>query len=104
MLQATDKSNPVFESIVSHILNIAEVDSNITLNDNAVLGKLISPDLALTENYFTYKGSLTTPPCLEIVQWIDFVEPQYLSHEQVFNFNDMYIYIYKIFLKYANRF
>lgn len=84
MLQATDKSNPVFESIVSHISDIAEVDSNITLNDNTVLGKLISPDLASVENYFTYKGSLTTPPCLEIVQWIDFVEPQYLSHKQVF--------------------
>ncbi|XP_043793879.1 carbonic anhydrase 2-like isoform X1 [Apis laboriosa] len=83
LYQATDKSNPVFESIVSHILNIAEVDSNITLNDNTVLGKLISPDIASAENYFTYKGSLTTPPCLEIVQWIDFVEPQYLSHEQL---------------------
>lgn len=84
IFQATDKPNPVFESIVWQIPDITGVGNNITINDTSVLSKLIAPDLASAQNYFTYKGSLTTPPCLEIVQWIDFVQPQYISHEQVF--------------------
>jgi carbonic anhydrase len=33
--------------------------------------------------YYTYLGSLTTPPCNECVIWIVFVEPVEVSHEQV---------------------
>ncbi|MEE4279161.1 MAG: carbonic anhydrase family protein [Halieaceae bacterium] len=32
---------------------------------------------------FHYRGSLTTPPCTESVNWIVFEEPFMLSHEQV---------------------
>ena len=74
----------MFESIVQQISDIIGVGSNITISDNNVLKKLVAPDIASAQNYFTYRGSLTTPPCLEIVQWIDFVKPQHISHEQVF--------------------
>ena len=33
--------------------------------------------------YYTYLGSLTTPPCNECVIWIVFVDPIEVSHEQV---------------------
>lgn len=35
------------------------------------------------KNYFTYDGSLTTPPCAEVVIWIEFKNQIFLSHEQV---------------------
>lgn len=43
---------------------------------------LILDDTQLTE-YYTYHGSLTTPPCSEVVTWIDFKRSIPLSHAQV---------------------
>ena len=34
-------------------------------------------------DYWTYHGSLTTPPCCESVQWIVFETPIKFSHKQV---------------------
>lgn len=84
LLQATNEPNPVFALIVQQIQEIRKAGSNEVLRDSGILSKLIAPDLASAQDYFTYKGSLTTPPCLEIVQWIDFAKPQHISHEQVF--------------------
>lgn len=35
------------------------------------------------KSYYTYKGSLTTPPCSESVHWVVFKEPIILSVEEV---------------------
>jgi carbonic anhydrase len=34
-------------------------------------------------SYFTYPGSLTTPPCSEIVEWIVLQNPIEASHDQI---------------------
>ena len=40
-------------------------------------------DFAVLNNYYTYDGSLTTPPLAECVKWIVFKEPLQLSAAQV---------------------
>ncbi|XP_003401445.1 carbonic anhydrase 2 [Bombus terrestris] len=85
--QATNEPNSLFELIVPQILEIRKAGSNEVLRDSSILSKLLAPESA--QDYFTYKGSLTTPPCLEIVQWIDFAKPRHISHEQLAAFRSI---------------
>lgn len=36
-----------------------------------------------TSNFFTYNGSLTTPPCNEVVIWSIFTQPFFITTSQV---------------------
>jgi carbonic anhydrase len=42
------------------------------------------------KTYFTYMGSLTTPPCSENVLWFVMKNPILVSEEQVQNFGRIY--------------
>jgi len=71
-----------------------------TLWSNVPLIKNQMSDLALTidanqllpadRGYFTFMGSLTTPPCTENVLWIVMKNPIYVSTAQVKNFENLY--------------
>ncbi|VUZ45877.1 unnamed protein product [Hymenolepis diminuta] len=43
-----------------------------------------------TSRYFTYEGSLTTPPCMECVRWIVCAEPLRLSKDQLATLRSMH--------------
>lgn len=77
------RPNPTYESIVEVLPDIEVVDKGKALHELLPLKKLLVPDIVSMQDYFTYNGSLTTPPCLEVVTWIDFKASQRLSHEQV---------------------
>ena len=42
-------------------------------------------------SYWTYDGSLTTPPCTQCVKWIVFRECIYLSDDQLSKLRQLYI-------------
>ena len=50
----------------------------------------INQILPADRGYFTYMGSLTTPPCSENVLWLVLRNPIYVSDDQVKNFDRMY--------------
>ena len=39
-----------------------------------------------TEQYASYSGSLTTPPCSQAVHWINFLQPLHISRSQLEQF------------------
>jgi carbonic anhydrase len=69
--------------------------SNLPLEQNKLIDRTdikIDPTLLLpaTRNYFTYIGSLSTPPCSEGVLWLVFKTPTQLSKEQIAGFGRIY--------------
>lgn len=67
-----------------------DVGSNlIGFNDTAVReGVKLSPIKAIEEvgslkDYWTYRGSLTTPPCTEGIRWFVSAQQLYVSDEQM---------------------
>lgn len=82
VLIAKGKSNSFLQILIDNFP--AEKNKNFSI-DNIDL----NPSLLLPKNlsYYTYFGSLTTPPCSENVLWIILKNPIEASQSQIENFN-----------------
>lgn len=80
IFQLHDKDNKNYDEFSEILSQVVHPESNATFNQPITLFELMPEDLV---HYFTYNGSLTTPPCSEVVTWIDFKDPILLSHRQV---------------------
>ena len=76
------KANPLFDKIFSNAPYLAFFSGGNTSSPN--LGE-IDPTELLPEHrtYYTYSGSLTTPPCSEGVRWFVLTDPVYVSSSSV---------------------
>ncbi|XP_041771257.1 carbonic anhydrase 7 [Anopheles merus] len=72
--------NPMYQEFIELLGNVTGSHLSARFDTPPSLKDLIADDLL---HYYTYDGSLTTPPCSEVVTWIDFKEPILLSHAQV---------------------
>jgi len=72
------EKNPSFEKIIAHLPNKLHTPQ-------IVKGEHIRPLSLLPRNkhYYSFKGSLTTPPCSQGILWIVMAEPITASHEQI---------------------
>merc|ERR1712019_211951 len=73
MFDISAEDNPAFDAIfdAAHYAKIqypAGADDASVVIDNLDLGGLIPSDID-TAGYYAYEGSLTTPPCTNIVRW-----------------------------------
>lgn len=72
-----------FDAILELQTTLSATDDYTYFNDTLALSDIIPmyyPHSMM--NYYHYDGSLTTPPCLETVNWYVFEEPLYISQDQ----------------------
>jgi len=77
--------NPLIQTLWNNIPLVkerVETSPGVMINVNQLLPE--------DKGYFTYMGSLTTPPCSENVLWLVMKNPILVSEEQVKNFGRIY--------------
>nr|XP_012148570.1 PREDICTED: carbonic anhydrase 1-like [Megachile rotundata] len=80
--QITNADNPYLDHIVTNLWQIVEPGSKLHIPPFPLTWISSLPE----NNYYTYNGSLTQPPCSEIVTWIVQPEPIAISSSQVAQF------------------
>ena len=84
MLNEGESENPAYASVFDNLP--AEVGEARPAGDALELAAM----LPVQRGYYTYQGSLTTPPCSEIVRWLVLDAPVALSSEQIAAYTAIY--------------
>ncbi|XP_049682651.1 receptor-type tyrosine-protein phosphatase gamma isoform X1 [Accipiter gentilis] len=77
--QVNQRDNPALDPIIHGLKGVVHHEKE-TFLDPFVLRDLLPTSLG---SYYRYAGSLTTPPCSEIVEWIVFRKPVPISYHQL---------------------
>ncbi|XP_014244183.1 putative carbonic anhydrase 3 [Cimex lectularius] len=80
LVERSEKNNRAYAELFDHVTKVNVPSQKMDLPYPLPLYYLLPNN---TENYYTYHGSLTTPPCLEVVTWIEFTTPIPVSHQQL---------------------
>uniref|UniRef100_A0A1A9WRQ0 Alpha-carbonic anhydrase domain-containing protein n=1 Tax=Glossina brevipalpis TaxID=37001 RepID=A0A1A9WRQ0_9MUSC len=77
-------SYPGLNEIFNVLPEVREYESSAQLNNRITMRQLLGN--VNTKVFFSYSGSLTTPPCSEAVRWFVFPDPLTISEEQINRF------------------
>lgn len=92
LTQIHERRNKGLSQIIRMLPFVEDYDSRAEINRTFPLSLLL-PSSDDMERFYTYKGSLTTPPCSETVTWIVFPNPLPVSNQQVILEKDMNILV-----------
>jgi len=88
MFEVVADDNDALKPITDALVKVNEADSSEKLT-GFMLNDLIAPAIARGMTYATYPGGLTTPPCNEVVTWINFKDPLPVSSAQLQAFREL---------------
>ncbi|XP_075430897.1 receptor-type tyrosine-protein phosphatase gamma isoform X2 [Ascaphus truei] len=77
--QVSHRNNPALDPIIHGLKGVVHHEKE-TFLDPFVLKDLLPASLG---SFYRYTGSLTTPPCSEIVEWVVFSKPVPISYHQL---------------------
>jgi len=84
VFKISSDDNPDIQPIIERIGKIKKSPKGTRLKSSFNLGSLIEP--SMPGPYFSYEGSLTTPGCDEVVEWILYKKPLEISTAQLAEF------------------
>ncbi|CAD7093290.1 unnamed protein product [Hermetia illucens] len=85
--EVSSVDNPNLYSVTNYLRYIRAENATTTISTHCSLGGLLG---SLNINkFYTYQGSLTTPPCSETVTWIVFANILNISHRQLNEFRQL---------------
>ncbi|GFG37542.1 hypothetical protein Cfor_09590 [Coptotermes formosanus] len=79
LYELSERPNPALNAIIPFLDSVVGAELEVTVARPFPLEML---DISFSSEYVTYLGSLTTPPCSEVVTWIVSSRPLALSQEQ----------------------
>ncbi|XP_072013313.1 carbonic anhydrase 2-like [Amphiura filiformis] len=82
----TGREHPAWAELEPHFKEIRYMGDSVKLRKGFNPGRLFPEN---KQDYWTYDGSLTTPPCYESVRFILFHEPVEISTEQLKEFRSL---------------
>ncbi|XP_054160533.1 carbonic anhydrase 2-like [Oppia nitens] len=84
-LDIGEQSNDELDKLLEHITLVRYKGEKCDIAHNVDITKLLPEN----KSYWTYTGSLTTPPLSESVTWIVFSNPILCTEDQISRFRDM---------------
>lgn len=82
-----EKEHSEMQKIIKYLKNIRLKGQSVEIKEPLNIEALFPKTL---HKYWTYLGSLTTPPCTESVQWVVFNDPIEISSDQLNEFRNLY--------------
>ncbi|XP_017786525.1 PREDICTED: carbonic anhydrase 7 [Nicrophorus vespilloides] len=83
--QLREKENKQLAQLVKFLPSVLDFNKRVQINETFTLASILPP-FETMERFYTYRGSLTTPPCSEAVTWILFPDPLPVSVSQMNKF------------------
>uniref|UniRef100_A0A2P2HYP5 carbonic anhydrase n=1 Tax=Hirondellea gigas TaxID=1518452 RepID=A0A2P2HYP5_9CRUS len=88
MMLKVGKANPELDKLTKLMAFIPYKSQTVNISEKINCSHFFPAN----KSYFTYDGSLTTPPCYESVNWIVFEEPVEVSAQQLAAFRSLKSY------------
>ncbi|XP_075232048.1 putative carbonic anhydrase 3 isoform X2 [Lycorma delicatula] len=86
IFQMREKDYKPLNTMIEQFPHLTEEGNTVQTNKSFTLSSILGRNM---EVFYTYKGSLTTPPCSEVVTWIVFPDPLPISYNQMLKFRQM---------------